>query len=210
MTTICPHCKKTMMIPSNLRTPVKVSEGATHGERRHRHGEGDPQFSWWRDPNFSGKPLIVAAMLVAMVVVGGLLIGKVSLNDAGSTLRRKVIKDTEDELLAMRMGLEEFKVDVGRYPTTQEGLKALVLNPGITNWRRNYITMLKPDKWRHHYVYKFENDSITLFSCGRDGLPGTPDDIVPPPLPPPATNTPPVETNTPDTNAAAPAPPPAG
>ena len=103
---------------------------------------------------------------------------------------------TRQTLSVLRTKLECFHRDCGRYPTDTEGLWALVLNPGPTNWCGPYLTKIPPDLWRHRYFYGCTNDAVYLWSAGPDGIPHTADDI---PAPPPdlvyvmttATNEPP-------------------
>jgi general secretion pathway protein G len=73
--------------------------------------------------------------------------------------------------------LELFKLDTGRYPSTQEGLNALLSAPsGLANWNGPYIRdqkMLK-DAWSRDFVYRSpgEKDAYDLLSLGADGKEG--------------------------------------
>jgi general secretion pathway protein G len=73
--------------------------------------------------------------------------------------------------------LELFKLDVGRFPTTQEGLGALVTAPsGASNWNGPYIKDPKSlkDPWGRDFVYKSPGDkgAYDLLSLGADGKEG--------------------------------------
>jgi general secretion pathway protein G len=73
--------------------------------------------------------------------------------------------------------LELFKLDVGRYPTTQEGLAALLAPPsGVANWNGPYIkdAKLLKDPWTRDYVYRSpgEKAAYDLLSLGADGKEG--------------------------------------
>lgn len=71
--------------------------------------------------------------------------------------------------------LDHFRLDTGRYPTTQEGLSALVANPGIPNWEGPYLKKKVPDDpWGKPYVYQIpgSNGEYDLYSYGRDGTSG--------------------------------------
>ena len=71
--------------------------------------------------------------------------------------------------------LDQLRLDVGRYPTTQEGLNALMVNPGIDNWEGPYLKKaLPPDPWGKPYQYECPgtHGEYDLFSYGRDGNPG--------------------------------------
>ena len=73
--------------------------------------------------------------------------------------------------------LELFKLDTGRYPSTQEGLNSLLTAPsGLANWNGPYIRdqkMLK-DAWSRDFVYRApgEKDAYDLLSLGADGKEG--------------------------------------
>ena len=71
--------------------------------------------------------------------------------------------------------LDQLRLDVSRYPTTQEGLNALMVNPGIDNWEGPYLKKaLPPDPWGKPYQYACPgtHGEYDLFSYGRDGNPG--------------------------------------
>jgi|WetSurMetagenome_2_1015567.scaffolds.fasta_scaffold464523_2 general secretion pathway protein G len=71
--------------------------------------------------------------------------------------------------------LDQFKLDTGRYPTTQEGLDALMNNPGVDNWEGSYLKKSLPsDPWNKPYIYTSPgtHNEYDLSSNGRDGTPG--------------------------------------
>ena len=72
-------------------------------------------------------------------------------------------------------GLDHFRLDVGRYPTTQEGLNALMANPGVEKWDGPYLKKALPsDPWGRpfHYNCPGSRGEYDLFSYGRDGVSG--------------------------------------
>ena len=80
--------------------------------------------------------------------------------------------------------LEAFEIDTGRYPTTEEGLRALVEEPsGIKGWHDKYIsgTGVFNDPWGNPYVYtcpgRHNTSGYDLYSFGPDGQDGNADDI---------------------------------
>jgi general secretion pathway protein G len=81
------------------------------------------------------------------------------------------------KLTALSGPLDLYKLDTGRYPNTQEGLRALVTNPGATNWNGPYVKNndeLK-DPWRNDYIYKSPGDGgrpFDITSLGADGKEG--------------------------------------
>jgi general secretion pathway protein G len=72
--------------------------------------------------------------------------------------------------------LDQFRLDIGRYPTTQEGLAALVTNPGIETWEGSYLKKSLPnDPWGKPFMYQVPGTHGTeydLWSYGRDGVAG--------------------------------------
>ncbi|MBL0142240.1 MAG: type II secretion system major pseudopilin GspG [Betaproteobacteria bacterium] len=73
--------------------------------------------------------------------------------------------------------LELFKLDVGRYPTTQEGLGALIAAPsGLANWNGPYLKDAKAlkDPWTRDFTYRSpgEKAAYDLVSLGADGKEG--------------------------------------
>jgi general secretion pathway protein G len=71
--------------------------------------------------------------------------------------------------------LDQFRLDTGRYPTTQEGLNVLVTNQTIENWDGPYLKKALPsDPWGKPYSYQCpgQHGEYDLISYGRDGAPG--------------------------------------
>jgi len=73
--------------------------------------------------------------------------------------------------------LDLFHLEVGRYPTTEEGLVALAARPaGINNWHGPYVKKkdIPTDPWGNNYAYRSpgENSDYDLYSLGRDNADG--------------------------------------
>lgn len=113
-------------------------------------------------------------LLVVMVILGLLaalvaprLFGKVGQSKLGAA-------QVQIELFGT--ALDAFRLDVGRYPTTAEGLQALRDKPsGVENWSGSYLRKEIPlDPWGRPYVYKSpgEREEYDLISYGGDGQPG--------------------------------------
>jgi general secretion pathway protein G len=83
--------------------------------------------------------------------------------------------------------LTAYRIDMGGYPSTAEGLQVLVSAPPsrADNWKGPYMETpggkLPMDPWQEPYVYRFpgakNKDGYDLFSKGADKTEGTPDDI---------------------------------
>ena len=71
--------------------------------------------------------------------------------------------------------LDQFRLDIGRYPSTQEGLDALRKNPGLDSWDGPYLPKDIPaDPWGKTYIYRCpgEHGDYDLLSLGADGQEG--------------------------------------
>ena len=88
---------------------------------------------------------------------------------------------------SVKTPLTAYRIDMGGYPSTAEGLQALVTAPQNKgdNWKGPYIESpggkLPSDPWQEPYVYRYpgvkNKDNYDLFSKGADKTEGTPDDI---------------------------------
>lgn len=85
-------------------------------------------------------------------------------------------KAAKAQIESFGTALDTFRLDVGRYPTTQEGLQALNQKPGgVDRWDGPYLKKDVPlDPWGKPYVYKSpgEHGSYDILSYGADGVPG--------------------------------------
>ena len=114
-------------------------------------------------------------LLVVMVIIG-LLAGIVAPRYF-SQVGKSRVKAARAQIDSLDKALEQFRIDTGRLPSTEEGLAALnSAPPGMTNWEGPYLKKaVPPDPWGHPYVYvqpgTHQND-FDLESYGRDGQPG--------------------------------------
>lgn len=84
---------------------------------------------------------------------------------------------TKSQMRNIESALRMFRLDVGRYPTTSQGLQALVSNPGLDNWEGPYLEhgRIPRDPWGRDYAYMSpgrEGRDYDLLSYGRDGQSG--------------------------------------
>lgn len=95
------------------------------------------------------------------------------------------ITAAKTDIANLEVALDSFEIDTGRYPTTTEGIRALIIEPSNTNeneWKGPYLKRGVPkDPWQNEYVYKYPGQyneySYDLYSYGPDGTQGTEDDI---------------------------------
>jgi len=113
-------------------------------------------------------------LLVVMVIIG-LLAGFVGPRLFGQ-IGKSEVKIARAQLDAFRKALDTFRIDVGRYPTGEQGLAALNVRPGNeARWGGPYLSKGIPkDPWGREYAYRFpgEHGDYDLISLGRDGREG--------------------------------------
>ena len=115
-------------------------------------------------------------MLIWLFVSGGLI----SCHETQVYVRsnRSLPRITQDIIRLAYIGLGHFAYDCRSFPTEQQGLRALVVNPGITNWAGPYLpSEWTRDAWGHNLQYKINAGQPHVWSLGEDGLNGTEDDL---------------------------------
>lgn len=113
--------------------------------------------------------------LLVVVAIIGMLAGYVGPKYFGE-LSKAEIKTTRAQIVALEKSLDQYRLDVGRYPTTLEGLGALLVKPASAKkWNGPYLKKEVPlDPWGNPYVYQNpgKHGDFDLLSYGRDGKPG--------------------------------------
>ncbi|MGD1278168.1 MAG: type II secretion system major pseudopilin GspG [Tepidisphaeraceae bacterium] len=118
--------------------------------------------------------------LLLVLVILAILATTVALKVVG---RREQAQRTaaKQDLNTINTALTAFEIDNGRFPTTEEGLAALVQNPGnLPEWKA-VLDKIPVDPWGHPYVYRCPGNGkdYDLLSCGPSGQEGTADNILP-------------------------------
>lgn len=145
----------------SLRERRQARQGKRHGER--------------------GFTLV--EMLVVITIIGLImgLIGPRVLNYLGESK----VKAAKIQLQSFSSALDLFSLDAGRYPSSAEGLAALVRRaPGVGAWNGPYLRGgdVPNDPWNHPYVYRAPGqrgayDIVSFGSDGREGGSGTAADL---------------------------------
>ena len=113
--------------------------------------------------------------LLVVIVIIGMLAGLVAPRyfDQVSKSNAKIAKAQIDSL---EKALDAYRLDVGGYPSTEQGLEALNTRPqNLEKWAGPYLKKAVPlDPWGAAYVYKSPGDhgEYDLMSLGKDGQPG--------------------------------------
>lgn len=113
--------------------------------------------------------------LIVVVIIIGLLAGLVLPQFIRQEEKAK-LKTARAQIELLGTALDTFRLDVGRYPTSDEGLQALRQKPGgIDRWDGPYLKKELPmDPWSKPYIYKSpgEHGPYDILSYGADGAPG--------------------------------------
>lgn len=113
-------------------------------------------------------------LLVVMVIIG--MLASFVAPKFFAQIGKSQTKTARAQIDALEKALDQYRLDIGRYPTTEQGLAALNERPaGETKWSGPYLKKTVPmDPWSHPYIYKNpgEHGEYDLFSYGKDGQPG--------------------------------------
>ncbi len=122
----------------------------------------------------SRKGFTLIELLIVMIILGLLasLVAPKMFQKVGSSKQ----KAAKTQISMLGTALDAFRLDAGRYPTTEEGLAALRQKPGnIESWDGPYLPKEIPnDPWGHSYSYRSpgEHGEYDLYSKGGDNTEG--------------------------------------
>ena len=129
---------------------------------------------------YSGFTLI--EVMVALLIIG-IMAGMIAPQILGNQEEAQ-LKSAAIDIQSLENALTQYKLSNNVFPTTEQGLEALVSEPTVDPIPRNYrtggyITRLPNDPWNNPYqlISPGELGRIDIFSNGPDGEPGTEDDI---------------------------------
>ena len=113
-------------------------------------------------------------LLVVMVIIG-LLAGYVG-PKLFAQIGKSEVKAARAQIDALQKALDQYRIDTGRYPSTEQGLAALFTRPGDeARWSGPYLAKNVPlDPWGRAYEYRMpgQHAEYDLLSLGHDGQPG--------------------------------------
>lgn len=123
--------------------------------------------------------LEIIVMVGILALLATLLITKTEgiFGSAQGTIAKIFVRDS------LKTALERYRLDLGSYPTTTEGLGVLLSAPGnaTANWKGPYVDSLPADPWGEPYQYRSpgtrNKSGYDLFSKGPDKTEGNEDDI---------------------------------
>ncbi len=116
--------------------------------------------------------------IMVVIIILGLLAGLVIPKLVGRTEEAKKTQ-VKLQIRNIEQALKLFKLDNGFYPSTEQGLQALVTKPEIgripANYRNEaYLDRVPKDPWKSEYIYVYpgERGNYDIVSYGADGIPG--------------------------------------
>ena len=122
----------------------------------------------YRDAGFT---LIELMIVIAILGLMAYMVAPRLMGVMGKAKPKLALTDIKN----LETALDLFYLDVGRYPTEEEGLKALTQQPeNLPNWGGPYLKKPPKDPWGRDYVYKFpgEHGPYDIMSYGADGQAG--------------------------------------
>jgi general secretion pathway protein G len=117
-------------------------------------------------------------LLVVMVIIGLLAsyVGPKYFAQVG----KSEVKTAKAQMVALEQALDQYRLELGHYPSSEQGLEALFTKPSNEpKWHGPYLKKAPPaDPWGNAYIYKSpgEHSDIDLLSYGNDGRQGGKDD----------------------------------
>lgn len=134
---------------------------------------------------FCKKVAFTLVELMLVVVILGILVAMVVPRLAGRSEQARMAAARSDIEASIAVGLDLYELDNGTYPTTEQGLEALMRkstsSPIPSNWNGPYLKKMPKDPWGRPYVYRSPGThnvkDYDLFSYGKDGVEGGGDDV---------------------------------
>ncbi|MEM7681301.1 MAG: type II secretion system major pseudopilin GspG [Planctomycetota bacterium] len=135
-----------------------------------------------RGRNVRGRGFSLLELLLVLVILA-VLAGIVGVRFAGQSADAK-IKAAGSQLETFKLALGTYELRTGAYPTTAQGLEALITDPGnVADWPGRLLDddQVPVDQWGNAWQYRApgtqNTDGFDLFSFGPDGKQGGGDDI---------------------------------
>jgi general secretion pathway protein G len=130
-----------------------------------------------RSTGFTLLEMVIVLGIIAMILGGAIFMMR-GIGDAAK------LKQVDADFKSLDSALQMYKLNAGTYPTTAQGLGALVDRPGSTPVPRRWVQVmpkLPNDPWGKPYRYRFpgkkRSNEFEIISSGPDGLDNTADDL---------------------------------
>jgi general secretion pathway protein G len=122
--------------------------------------------------SFKNKGFTLVEIMVVVVILG--ILAAIIVPKIMSRPEQARIVKVKQDILAIESALDLYKLDNGFYPSTDQGLNALIEKPSTqpapSNWKsEGYLQKLPIDPWGNAYQYMNENEKPRIFSFGPKG-----------------------------------------
>jgi len=119
-------------------------------------------------------------VLIAILLIGGLALLAFVLPGAFRPKVSRKLYEARADMAHLANAIEGYRADCGAFPGNGEGLRALIVNPGLDSWQGPYVdkTAVAHDVWGTPYEYQSGKGEMRLVSAGPDKEMSTNDDIV--------------------------------
>ena len=113
--------------------------------------------------------------IMIVIIILGLLAGLVlpKIMGQGDKAKKGIVCV---QMHALKDSLKNFYLDNGTYPTTEEGIQALLTNPNTSKYKGypegGYVEHTPQDPWKNPYIYLNNNNTVDFISLGADGAEG--------------------------------------
>ncbi|MGD7654426.1 MAG: type II secretion system major pseudopilin GspG [Verrucomicrobiales bacterium] len=130
-----------------------------------------------RQAGFTLLEMVIVLGIIAMIL-GGAIFAMRGIGDAAK------LRQVESDFKSFQSALAMYKLNAGSFPTTQQGLDALVNKPNTTPVPRRWVQVMSKiptDPWDSPYLYRFPGskraNDFEIISNGPDGIESTDDDL---------------------------------
>lgn len=127
-----------------------------------------------KPPRFRSIGFTLLELLVVIAIIGLLAayVGPRYFSQIG----KSEVTTAKAQMQALARALDQYRLDTGHYPNSEQGLNALMNPPGEElKWNGPYLqSAVPPDPWGKPYIYRLKEEraDFELLSYGKDGLPG--------------------------------------
>lgn len=122
----------------------------------------------------ANKGFTLLELLVVIVIIG--LLSGLVVPRYFDTVGKSKAKIAKAQMTSLEQALDQYRLDVGSYPSLEQGLNALISQPtGVARWQGPYLKKDVPkDPWNNPYLYTLASNQkdMDIVSLGSDGQPG--------------------------------------
>jgi general secretion pathway protein G len=114
------------------------------------------------------KGMTLLEIMIVLVILGGLI--TILATQVSGSLKKAKMKEARIQISEVGKALDMYFTDCNQFPSTEEGLQALVAAPAsCTNWGPDpYMKKINKDPWGGDFVYESTGNAYTLKSLGSD------------------------------------------